>query len=411
MRDQLAPARSAVAEADETALAHELRELLLAGGRAMLVLARLGALRLRPGAIARYHFHRNRLAELAAGRLVRLFELPGGDVLLLDAGRLTALPELARAALIDDDTRQPVAEVALYELPGDEARLRALLESYVTGRPSAGRPLAASLRDTATAPVAVYRDAAAQAAPVGRLGPRTLLPVVEHLETIDLGSCLARRVVRQRDAAWRPDHWLLEIDLAQLRGAHFPGLLLDPAEPLFAELRHRLDRLLIVQLLFDRPWICGRIGVRLGLVALRSEEFVRLEDSLDAQERQAIIVGLDWAEALADLGQGGRVLGRLREAGFKIAVRGLEPSLLGIVEPSRLVVDHVELRGDGRSLHRLAERQALRSIRALDPRRVYLAGCADALTLTVAAELGINLVEGAAVEAARAPEATHQPRR
>ncbi|WP_135468423.1 hypothetical protein [Crenalkalicoccus roseus] len=349
---------------DAAALAALVRETVAAGLEREALHLRLGPL--APW-LRRAHHHRllrEALAPLERPHRARVFALPNGDLVALAPpgnAHLRAAAETLGALL-------PEAPPALLRLPRQAAALLAALEAALAPAPAPEPPaggagagaadLAALERTLGTASLAAFL----RCRPVLHLPPE--------------GG-----VSEPRWTEWR-------LALPELWAALLPGL--DPAASpgLARRLRGVLDRRLLAEL--ARPEEARRLGaagLSLGLAAIASPEFRRLDAALGREGRAALRLGLPAAEALADPEGFLAAAALCRGRGYRLVLEAEGPAVAALLAPERLGVEAV----------RLPFSPALAAAGlppSLPPGRVVLAGVDRAGGIGWGWEAGITLFEG-----------------
>jgi EAL domain-containing protein (putative c-di-GMP-specific phosphodiesterase class I) len=331
--------------------------------------------------VARYHYFRNTIGDLAAERGAHLVEIEGHRLCLVaedDAAHaaLRHLLDLESEAWRDGTSLASILES--YRLPEAYGPLRERLQSLHE----------AAKADEATGPTVEPEMLA------GPLTPARLALIEDRLDGVDLELFVRRQAVHHRDAGWQPVYTEQTTSLAELAAAFFPLIEIRESEPLFFELCRHLDRLMLVALMLNRPWRRQRIGLNLGHAAWATDEYRRLLKCLDDQERSRLTIELHWQDALLDVAAGGRALAQMREAGFKLAIDRIAIDTLPLLNLERLDVDWLKLVFDKPRLAQLAHAGHLQALRRLDPDRLILTQVDDKLALELGQKLGIRHYQG-----------------
>jgi len=343
------------------------------------------------------HYLHHALAELAAQLRGTSHDLGGGFRLLLGESprqqleqRLTVLFDTNSAG----DAPDAIAgALEFYELPRDHVALRARLDALAPD-PVAERS-APSAQDAA--------EEEAEAAPAAPDPCATLADalrrVVRLLDGIEPASLLQiGEGARFRRGRWEPLHRRLQMDSGLLRARMPHAAVAEIGEPLLDALGVHLDRLLLLHLLLQRPFRRHAVIFRLPRAVLTTPEFARFLAATTREERGRITIEIPWWDALEDEAGGGALRAELRRAGFRLAVGGLLPSLVSLLELGALSGDLLALDVSRPRLPELARPAVLRRLRAVDPEHLLFVGVDRPIALDIGARLGITRFEGALVE-------------
>ena len=347
-------------------------------------------------------------------------DLPPGDAALALSG---PGPEAIRRAL-----RGPPGRVALrLAPPADAARRRVALALLEEAGASRSATVLESPAGDLVLTEAAGPDAARAEALLSRLfgtppqrlrlpedlAPLAALPGLVPALPIRLATPPATGIEALADAAPLPAllrrHGVMHIAAGTPRRLALLGLRVAPAEiaahlgPSAADpdlMRHALDRLRprLLARLTDPPQREALLGfappvpIMLDLPTTLLPDPPPAEDGDDAAT-PALIAVLSLAEALEE-GLAER-RAPLRQAGWGIAVRGLDAAALALLSPEALPADLLLLRWSAE----LAGRGGLAALRRTDPARLVLTRCDGPEALEWGLSLGIARYEGPWIDA------------
>lgn len=365
--------------ADSAALSALVRDSVATGTPRQVLLVRLGpvARRLRAG-----HHHRlvrETLEPLLRPSRARLFALPNGDLAAVGPERGWHMESVARdlATLLGEEAARPAC--ALLRLPGQAAVVLAAMEDALAAEEAL--PVAAAAvpvrhavtrpdRDPAPAPARLARAIAAasiaaflRCRPVFRVDPgaEEPIPLPQWTEwRIDLPGLHAAVLGEAGEAEEAATPWL--------RGVLEQRLLAELAEPEDAARR-------------------GPVGFALGIAAIDSAVFRRLEGMTAPAVRAESVIALPAEAALADPLGFRAARDVLAGRGWRLALDCAEAGAAALLPPARTGIDLVRLRFD--------PAVATAGLpRGLAPERVVLTGVDRGAALGWGMEAGIRLFEG-----------------
>lgn len=344
------------------------------------LLLRLGPL---AGQLRGEHHHRllrEALAPLLRPSRARLFTLPNGDLVALGPENGWHMEEVAArlgtllADLVPMEEGQegsaPALPGTLLRLPAQAAALLAALEAALADAPAA-------------APPSPSQGGAPAAWPA-------LARLAQAIGSADLAAFLrCRPVLRlapEEEAVAEPQWMEWRIAMPELAQALLGPGAAAPALP--PPLRSLVEQRLLAEL--ARPGEAaqrGPVGLSLGLAALDSPAFRRLDAALPPAVRARSVIGIAAAEVLAD--PSGFLAARqvLAARGWRVALDVPEPGALALLPPDRLGVALVRLR----FAPALAEAPLAVPLPA---GRTVLTGVDRAAALGWGWEAGITLFEG-----------------
>nr|WP_314074008.1 hypothetical protein [uncultured Roseococcus sp.] len=361
------------------------RECVASGVERRALYLRLSLLPARLRDPRHHRLVREVLAPVLRPTRARLYELPGGDLVVLspppgehlDEVRKSVcrvLPEMAR------DSAMP-----LLRLPAESARMLSLLEASLglQALPVAAQEIAAAL----PFPSAAEMDAALRA-----------------LATANLSAYLRRQTIWRLvagDEEPQPIWTELRPHVPNIAAALLPGRALA-AHPAFARrFRHAAERRILAEL--SRPEEARKLGAAclpLGLGTVTEAEFLRLEAVLGPRGRRDLVVCIPVEEMLLD--PTGFALARelADRRGWRLGLDEMEPELLPLLPASRLDLPLLRLRfrpqlvsGDG------ALRATWDAALPADRSRIVLVGADAPVAVAWAWQRGITLFGGRVLEA------------
>ena len=326
--------------ADAISLSALVRESVETGQPRQALHLRLAPLGLR---LRREHHHRllrEAIEPVLRPSRARLFALPNGDLVAVGPADGRHLEEVAArlTTLLGDLAGAPSAQgFAAMHLPGQAACLLAALEAALS--PGTAPGMAAPGAELAEQGGG---EDAPEAAPDAWLE--------RGLAAANLEAYLrCRPVLRAEERAEGPPErqWTeWRVAVPELRAA-LAGAAGGPASPgpaLPRHLRAALDRRLLAGL--SRPEEMARqdpIGLALGLAALDSREFRRLDAGLGPLGRAGTVIGLALEEVLSNPAGFQAARAVLRGRGYRLAVDIAHPGALALLAPGRAGFDLARL--------------------------------------------------------------------
>jgi hypothetical protein len=372
--------------AGAVALAALVRETVAAGvERRVLVFrpARLAAARRRPAQIA---LLREGWDGLRRSSRARLFELPRAGLAAVEAppGHHLAAAHDAIAALLDPP--EIAAALELLRLPEQAAAALAAVEEAL-GLEAAGR----------AAPPPPGHEAPDGAA-IGQ--------AERALASADLTAFLRRRKVCRLTPGGGAPEPLWEdrrVAIADVRDALLPGCDLDRTPWLARRFRRTLDRRLLAGLAHaEEMRALGPMSLTLGIDAVTSPEFLRLDALWPAALRGALTVAIAAGEAAAD--PAGFAFARevLLARGHRPMLDAAGPAALPALPPARAGIALLRLRWSA-ALPALGTpgAEALRAVLPTGPEAVVLGGVDRPAAIAWGWEMGITLFQGPLIESRR----------
>ncbi len=364
--------------ADSAALSALVRDCVATGLPRQVLLVRLGPVARRLRADHHHRLVRETLEPLLRPSRARLFALPNGDLAAVGPERGWHMETVARdlATLLGEEAARPAC--ALLRLPGQATAVLAAVEDALAVEETL--PVAA-----APAPV---RSAVVRPEPNPTPAPARLARAVT---TASIAAFLRCRPVFRLDpgeqepvplAQWT--EW--RIDLAGLAAA----VLDEPAMPGAAPpwLRAVLERRLLAELAEpEEAMRRGPIGLALGIAAVESAEFRRLEGMMAPGARAESMIALPAEAALADPLGFRAARDVLAGRGWRLALDCADPGAAALLPPGRTGLGHTRLRFD-------VTLAAAGLPPGLDPGRVVLTGVDRGAALGWGMEAGIRLFEG-----------------
>ncbi len=282
-----------------------------------------------------------------------------------------------------------------FELPREFERFRTAVQTAIAAVQGAAQAGEAGSHGSG--------GGAARAPFRGRLDMRKLARLESLLDGIELAPFLRRqRMVRMRPAGPQPVYTEIRIDRPLLQHTHYPALQIDEASPLKDALDHHLHRLLLIEMLAERPFARRATGFRFPLALVDTEEFARLDAIVGKETAARIVLQIDWLDWLRDLAAGEVRLRRLADAGYRLAVEGVPPAMLGTpLDAGSCRAEFLRLRAPDCGREQLLSLPA--SARSLVP-RLALVDIDDPRTLELAARAGVRHFQGWIIERILAPE-------
>lgn len=371
--------------AGAVALATLVRETVAAGvDRRVLIFrpARLEPARRRPGQMA---LLREGWDGLRRSSRIRAFELPRAGLAAVEAppGHHLSAAHDAIAAMLE--APEAAASLALLRLPDQAAAVLAAVEECLG--------LAAAVK--------------AAAGPPGRAPDGAAVAQAERaLLSADITAFLRRRkVCRLLPGGGAPDPVREDrrIALRDVRDALLPGCEPALAPALARRFRRMLDRRLLAGLArAEELRGIGPLSLALGVEAVASPEFLRLDALWPAALRGALTVAIAAEEAAADPAGFAFARDMLAARGHCPMLDAAGPAAVLALPPARADMGLLRLRWSA-ALPPLGSpgAQALRAAMPAEPGAVVLAGVDRPAAIAWGWEMGITLFQGRLIEARR----------
>ena len=382
----------------------DLRRLYRSGRRATVALVSLARLTRVPRHPAFYHYLRNSLEELAA-RLDGAFHALPGDSYLLWTPRpqQDLAPQLAVILDVEEDGGEETpswqGSVEAFALPEEYERLRLTLERIADRRrrsaPPAGRRIEKRPAATAALPSPQPERNEGCPPPRGPLTAETLQEAERLLDGAELGRFLRRQQVCRLGERFETVYVEIFTSIFELRKKLFPDLALAPEAPLFPALLAHIDRLLLIELLLERPYVRQPVGINLSLASLATPEFVRFDRALSPSQRRQLVIELHWLDWLRDLEAGSGRIAALQRSGYRLAVDRLVPGpALAALRPEMFEADFYKLVWSAENAAAMAASGFARILEGLPRERLILTNCDHRQALELGASLAIRRYQG-----------------
>lgn len=372
----------------------DLKRVYRRGEPAVAVLVWLGRLAERSRSQALLHFLRNGLEELAGRLNGRIHSLEHNRYLLvLAAPREVVAPPLAAVFEVERGTQRDgrywLRFCEPFSLPEDYRALRARLRNLGDAPPHAPA-------DAQTEAIAEPRPPAqtGRRRLHGRLDAGNLAVLLDIMDGLELGPFIRRQAVYRLGRQIEVAYVELFAALDDIARVHFPDFAFDADPLLRAVVRRHLDRLLLAQLLIDRPFERQAIGINLTPQAVVTPEFGWLEERTRPEHRRRIVIELHWADVAHDVAAGEPVLERLRAAGFRLAIDRLTLRTLGLVRVATLEHDFCKVALPASELDSFTTEEIRARLGALPRDRLVLTSCDHRRALAAAQIAGVRLLQG-----------------
>lgn len=374
--------------AGAVALAGLVRETVAAGVERRVLL-------FRPSRLAPVRRHGPQFAMLVGAweglrrtSRTRVFDLPRGGLVAVEAmpGHHLAETERILAGMLEPP--EAAASLSLLRLPDQAAAVLAAVEEALG--------LLAAVR-------------AAAPPPAGRAPDGDAIAAAERaLASADVSAFLRRRKVCRlvpRGGAPEPLREDRRLSSRDVRDALLPGTDPGLAPGLARRLRHVLDRRLLAGLARTEELRgIGPLSLALGVDAVTSPDFLRLDALWPAALRGALTIALAAEEAAID--PAGFVFARdlLLARGHRPMLEAAGPGALLAVPPARAGIGRVRLRWS-EALPALGTpaAEALRAAFPAEGDAVELSGVDRPAAIAWGWEMGITLFQGRLVESRRPP--------
>ncbi len=314
----------------------------------------------------------------------RLFTLSNGDVGIIFNDEVPpTLPRLLAPAGKEDIVR-------LYQLPADYLLLRERLNVYLE-KARGPQPTILHLGESGLGLANALRPQLS-----GRLTAHNLAQLEETLEKADINRYVRRQgIYRWQDGRWQRlrDEWF--VSLASLQQELFPDLDIGTPPRLFLELCAMLDQRLL-QVLIDRAehWLGQNVSFNLAIDTPLKPIFVQFCHLVTGAARNQVMFELKRADLLLDFELSASMLGLMRQNGFLVALDGVPPGLLPLLNSNSLPVDYLKLAVPREQTVRLRDKGVSEAIQRFGPERIILSRCDSEATFKLGQELGIRMFQG-----------------
>ncbi len=372
--------------AGAVALAGLVRETVAAGVERRLLLFRpqhLAPARRRGPQIAMLHGAWDALRRTSR---TRVFDLPRGGLVAVEALPGHHLIEAERSLAGMLDPQEAAAAISLLRLPDQAAAVLAAVEEALG--------LVAAMRAAAPQPTDRAPDGEAIAA------------AERALASADVSAFLRRwKICRLTPDGGAPEPLCEDrrLSLRDVRDALLPGMEPSLAPALSRRLRRLLDRRLLAGLARTEELRgIGPLCLALGVEAVTSRDFLRLDALWPAALRGSLTIALAAEEAATD--PAGFVFARdlLAARGHRPMLDAAGPAALLALPPARAGVDRLRLRWSA-ALPPLGTpvAAALRAAFPTAPEAVVLSGVDRPAAIAWGWEMGITLFQGRLIEQRR----------
>jgi hypothetical protein len=372
--------------AGAVALAALVRETVAAGVERRVLLfrtARLAPLRRREAQMA---LLRGAWDALRRTSRTRVFELPRGMLVAIEPppGHHLSEAESSLAGMLEP--QEAASTLDLLQLPGQAAAVLAAVEEAL-GLTEAVR--------------------AAAPPPGGRAPDGEAIAVAERaLASADVSAFLRRRkICRLTPGGGLPEPMIEDrrLSLRDVRDALLPGTEPSLAPALLRRLRRLLDRRLLAGLARTEELRgIGPLCLCLGVEAVTSPDFLRLDALWPAALRGALTIALDAEEAAID--PAGFIFARdlLAARGHQTMLDAAGPAAAAAVPPARAGIGRLRLRwSEALPMLGTPAAEALRAMFPPGADAVVLAGVDRPAAIAWGWEMGIALFQGRLVESRR----------
>ena len=368
------------------ALAGLVRDTVAAGVDRRLLLfrpSRLAPARRRGPQFAMLHSAWDALRRTSR---TRIFELPRGGLVAVEALPGHHLIEAERSLAGMLDPQEAAAAISLLRLPDQAAAVLAAVEEALG--------LVAAMR-------------AATPRPAGRAPDGDAIAAAERaLASADVSAFLRRRkVCRLTPDGGAPEalHEDRRLSLRDVRDALLPGVELGLAPALSRRLRRLLDRRLLAGLTrAEELRGIGPLCLALGVEAVTSRDFLRLDALWPAALRGALTVALAAEDAAMDPAGFAFARDLLAARGHRPMLDASGPAALLALPPARAGVARLRLRWS-EALPPLGSPAAalLRAAFPAGAEAVVLSGVDRPAAIAWGWEMGITLFQGRLIESRR----------
>ena len=319
-------------------------------------------------------------------------EMSNGDVFLIwpdsDVGMLLTDQVMSVVFPGDSATPEDVANYRhVFHLPSDYAVLRACADHYVEISRDAVIP------EPESTPAQLLQSESAR-------GPLTAWSadlIGKLLQDIDVHRYLKTQAVYEREpyGTWRPLFVELFLGFSDLRQAHFPKMEIEPSEHLFLELCQTADRLLLTELTRHPEIMAGNnLSLNLSVASIMGAGFALFAHALPHADRGTITCELNNADLWQDFTLTLGAMESLRHEGFKSAIDGVTPDMLGYINLSLFDTDYIKINVSKDHVAALMEPKARAALAALPRDKLIFFRCDNQQALALGIELGVTRFQG-----------------
>ena len=326
----------------------------------------------------------------------QVFQLQNSDVIFVfsakDQHALNELAKQIRLVFTEDPLTYEAGTgtdyeklVKWYDLDADLAQFRVVVnrvattaeKSLQTQKPHFGHPVAAEKK-------------------LAKLSSKTVGEVEGVLQTADISPYVRRQpvCVLLRD---KPPVMVFEeiyVSIKDLRAQLFPKVDLRNARWLFQQLTLSLDRQVLVMLNRESERAVAKVSINLNVPTLLGDDFLKFDSNLKAASRGGIIIEINKVDVFYDLGAFRAARDFLRKRGYRVAIDGVTPDMLSMIDRENLEADFVKV---FHHKDQAAEWQKP-GVRAMIVKsgqaRIIMSRCDSPDSVETGQGLGINLFQG-----------------
>jgi EAL domain-containing protein (putative c-di-GMP-specific phosphodiesterase class I) len=289
------------------------------------------------GSLEDAHRHLQALAVAQKGTYA---EMSNGDVFLIWPATVMAKAFPGQALMVTlpngvapDDLSKYVVQ---FELPQDYPLLRERANYYV----DVSRTTAET--EDENSPIRLLQTEAAR-------GPLTAWSVnqIEKLaKDIDLCPYIRSQTVYEleKDKSWKQLFDETFMGLEEARQHYFPHLEVTQPKHLFLDLCQVLDRSLLAVLTQNYDSVSSMsLSLNLSLDTVLGPEFAQFTHRIPRAARQRIGFEIHCGDLMQDFTQTLNDLATIREEGYKLALDGITPDMIGFFNFNRFDVDYIKI--------------------------------------------------------------------
>ncbi len=336
----------------------------------------------------------NRLQSLILAQKGIYTAMSSGDVFLIwpkDSFSDTFPHQALETVLPDGFTPEDLEKYVIpYRIPEDYNALRECASAYVEKIKTSSHE---EKDDDENAATRLLQSDAAR-------GPLTAWSVnqIEQLaKGIDLCSFIRSQPIYELrpDKSWKPILDESFMGLEEIKQTYFPHIDITQPKHLFLDLCRVLDRSLLTILTQNYDSISELdLNLNLSIPTVLGIEFAQFTHRIPRAARQKIGFEIHCGDLTQDFTQTLSALATLRQEGFKIALDGITPDMMGYINFSRFDVDYIKINvSKERTI--MLKHEAIRNAITAEPlEKIIFSHCDSEQSLEAGIEMGITKFQG-----------------
>ncbi|MDX9689313.1 MAG: EAL domain-containing protein [Alphaproteobacteria bacterium] len=318
--------------------------------------------------------------------------MSNGDVFLIwpEGSNTIVFPDQALIVLLPHGVQSGDKErfMTLYNLPQDYTLLRARVNDYINGV----KTIDSEQTDENSASNLLQSDAAR--------GPLTAWRVnqIERLaKEIDLTQYIRSQSVYayQSNESWQQlfDEAFIGVDELKMR--YFPHTEVTQPKHLFLDLCQLLDRSLLEALTLNYISVAEMpLSLNLSIPTVIGKEFAAFIHSIPRMNRSRIVFEIHCGDLLQDFSLTMNGLATLHQEGFKIAIDGITPDMVGFFNFGALNADYIKINVGKDHVTTLRSSYIHDAIMKIPHDKIIFFHCDSDQAIKLGLEMGITKYQG-----------------